>query len=408
MNIFKSRFFVIYLMTFINGLSFSLLIPIFPFLIKIYSQPEIVLGLFAASFSFFQFIWSPIMWALSDKFWRKPVLILTQAWTFLSWIILWLAYFLPEYSVFWYLTLPVIAIFISRMFDGITWWNMSVLSAMIWDLTSKEERTEIFWKNSAMIWVSMLVWPSMWAFAMTTSFWYLWTAILWWLVSLVAFFVLIVKLEESLKDENKNTELKMNFKSLNIFSQIKKYWNIWNVKSAVILKTFFYSAFMIYTTVSILYIIDNFGFSVQEVWFYMIATWTFFIFHQLISVKFFSQKYWDFNTMVIWFISLFIWYLGMWFSPDIYIYTFFYFFSILWVALLFTTLQSLFSKSATEKQQWEIMWIATWIESFISIIIPILWAYIYQVSDISIFIIISFFPVLALAFYFLFLRKCIK
>lgn len=401
----NKKFFPIYLITFINVLSFSLLIPVFPFLIKIYSQPEIVLWLFAASYSFFQFLWAPIMWALSDKFWRKPILLATQFGTFLSWVLLWIAYFVPEINIFGFLLLPIFVIFLSRMFDWITGWNMSVLNAIISDLTTRQERTKVFWINWAIMWIWLIIGPSIWAFSIAGNIWYLWTAIIWAVISLSAFIVLICILKESLKDEDKNHNLEITFKQLNIFNQIKKYWETPNFKMVILFKLFFYCAFMVYTTVSVLYIIDNFWLSEANVWFYMILTWSFLIFHQLFSIKFFSEKFWDIRSSLIWFLSLFIWYLWMWFSSDIYIYTFFYFFSILWVALLFTTLQSILSKSATEKQQWEIMWILTWIESFIAIVIPIAGAYIYQVIDFSIFKIISIFPVLAIISYIIFFRK---
>jgi len=74
----KSNYFIIYLLTFVNGLSFTMLIPVFPFLLKTYNQPEIILGLLVASYSFFQFFSAPVIGALSDKYGRKPVMILTQ------------------------------------------------------------------------------------------------------------------------------------------------------------------------------------------------------------------------------------------------------------------------------------------------------------------------------------------
>lgn len=77
-----------------------MLVPVLPFFIKMYGQPEIVLGLMTSIFSFFQFFAAPVMGALSDKYGRKPILILTQAGTMLSWIILAGAYFIPEIHIF--------------------------------------------------------------------------------------------------------------------------------------------------------------------------------------------------------------------------------------------------------------------------------------------------------------------
>jgi len=60
------------------------------------------------------------MGALSDMYGRKPVLIITQFGTFLSWIILAIASFVPESAYFGIISIPIFVIFISRVFDGIT------------------------------------------------------------------------------------------------------------------------------------------------------------------------------------------------------------------------------------------------------------------------------------------------
>ncbi len=88
LRIFHSRYFVIFLLTFVNGLSMTMLFPVLPYVIKSYGQPEVVLGILLGTFSLFQFLAAPLLGALSDMYGRKPVLILTQAGTFLSWIIL--------------------------------------------------------------------------------------------------------------------------------------------------------------------------------------------------------------------------------------------------------------------------------------------------------------------------------
>jgi len=73
------------------------------------------------------------------------------------------------------------------------------------------------------------------------------------------------KVIESLKEENKQKELKITFKDMNIIRKISKYWHINTIKFSVVMKLLMFLAFTMYTTVSVLYLIDNFGFSAQTV-----------------------------------------------------------------------------------------------------------------------------------------------
>lgn len=121
-----------------------MLFPVLPFIVRSYDQPEFVLGILLGTFSFFQFIVAPILGALSDKYGRKPILLITQAGTFLSWVVLGVAYILPSSEIFGLVILPIFMVFLSRMFDGITGANQSVATAMLADMTSREERSQVF------------------------------------------------------------------------------------------------------------------------------------------------------------------------------------------------------------------------------------------------------------------------
>jgi hypothetical protein len=167
-------------------------------------------------------------------------------------------------------------------------------------------------------------------------------------------------------------------------------------------------AFNIYTTTSVLYLIDNFWFTQAWVWFYLIFTWLFLIFNQAVSIQPIIKRVWDLNWLILGQGLMFLGYLGMWLSPDIYIYTFTYFFAILWVSLSMTTLQALFSKSADEKSQWEVMWMSSSIDSFVSIIWPVVWTLIYWIINFSIFIIVSVIPLIAVSFYIIVFRNKLK
>jgi MFS family permease len=52
---------IIFLLTFVNALSFTILIPVLPYVVKMYDQPEIILGVLFATYSLFQFLAAPLL-----------------------------------------------------------------------------------------------------------------------------------------------------------------------------------------------------------------------------------------------------------------------------------------------------------------------------------------------------------
>jgi len=403
-QIIHGRFSIIFLLTFVNGLSMTMLFPVLPFFIREYDQGEVVLGVLLATFSFFQFIAAPILWAISDKYGRKPVLLITQTGTFLSWIVLSLAYFTPEIKVLGYFLLPVVVVFISRVFDGITWWNNSVAQAVIADLSEPEERAKVFWMNGAVFWVTLIVWPALWSLAMSSSYSYLWVGILGGFISLLTLWIMCFMFSESLQESDKQKELKISFKDLNILSQVKKWSKIETIRYVMIMKSIMFIAFVSYTSVSALYLIDNFWFKAENVGYYLTFTWTFLIFHQSVSIRYFLKHFKDRKTLLISFAIMGAWFIAMWLSQNIFIFTIMYFITILWISLWFTTIGSLFSRGAEPKNQGEVMWVAAWIESFMSIWVPIVATMVYWLYANQMYVVIWIFPFIGLLVSYIYFR----
>jgi DHA1 family tetracycline resistance protein-like MFS transporter len=213
-----------------------MLFPVLPFIIKSYGQTEVILGILMGTFSLFQFLAAPVLGSLSDSYGRKPVLILTQAGTLLSWVVLWIAYMLPNQELFGFVLLPILVVFLSRVFDGITWWNASVAQAVLADMSSPEDRSKVFGMNGAVFGFALLVWPALGSFSVASGIWFLGTAILWACISLITLWIMIFFLRESLHISQRKKELLISFKEINVFSQIMKWWAIPTVRYAIFMK----------------------------------------------------------------------------------------------------------------------------------------------------------------------------
>jgi predicted MFS family arabinose efflux permease len=125
------KFWIIALITFINSISFTILIPIIYLYGKQFGLSDFQTSLLFSIYSIAQFFATPIIGKLSDRFGRKPLLIISLAGTVI-------ANFIAGTAT------TAIALFLARFLDGITGGNNSVAQAVISDVTSRENRAKGF------------------------------------------------------------------------------------------------------------------------------------------------------------------------------------------------------------------------------------------------------------------------
>jgi len=125
----RSPLVVILTTVFIDLVGFGIVIPVLPFYAegtKFNATPRTV-GLLFASYSIMQLIFSPILGSLSDKYGRRPVLLISIIGTGIGFLVLGFAQTLAM-------------LFAGRILDGITGGNISTAQAYIADITTKENR----------------------------------------------------------------------------------------------------------------------------------------------------------------------------------------------------------------------------------------------------------------------------
>ncbi|HEX7294546.1 MAG TPA: MFS transporter [Pyrinomonadaceae bacterium] len=127
----RSPLIVIFTTVFIDLVGFGIVIPVLPFYAEgsIFNATPRTVGLLFASYSIMQLIFSPILGGLSDRYGRRPVLLISIIGTGIGFLILGLAN-------------TLLLLFIGRILDGITGGNISTAQAYIADITTKENRAK--------------------------------------------------------------------------------------------------------------------------------------------------------------------------------------------------------------------------------------------------------------------------
>jgi MFS transporter, DHA1 family, tetracycline resistance protein len=130
----------------------GLIMPILPKLVESFVNNDTasaarIFGLFGTAWAAMQFIFSPILGGLSDRFGRRPVVLLSNFGLALDYVLMALA---P--SLIW--------LFIGRVISGITSASVSTAFAYIADITPPERRAAVFGKVGAAFGAGFIIGPA--------------------------------------------------------------------------------------------------------------------------------------------------------------------------------------------------------------------------------------------------------
>jgi len=137
----------------LDTLALGVVIPILPKLIESFVNNDTanaarIFGLFGTVWALMQFFFSPIAGALSDRFGRRPVVLLSNFGLALDYVLMALA---P--SLTW--------LFIGRVISGITSASISTAFAYITDLTVSEKRAAVFGKIGVAFGAGFILGPAL-------------------------------------------------------------------------------------------------------------------------------------------------------------------------------------------------------------------------------------------------------
>ena len=199
----RSSLVLIFLTVFIDLLGFGILIPILPsFSVKELHVDEAAIGIAIAIYSFVQFLFNPVLGKLSDKYGRKPVIVVCL---FLN---------AMGYVVFAF-THSYLMLLASRVIAGIGGSSIGVAQAYIADVTTRENRSKGMGLIGAAFGLGFVFGPLIGG--LLSSYGYAVTGYVAAGFSLMAFLLTILYLPESLKQKEEAEDLSAHSQRRKLF-----------------------------------------------------------------------------------------------------------------------------------------------------------------------------------------------
>ena len=206
---------------FLCGIGFSIITPIVPFLVEPYvsnsGNQAIVVTLLTSIYAVCVFFAAPALGALSDRYGRRPILLICLLGSTIGYLIFGMG------GALWVL-------FLGRIIDGITGGNISTLFAYFADITPREQRTKYFGWISAIAGIGGAIGPTLGG--LLAKFGY---SVPMYFVAIITLLNLIYGIIYMTESLDKNNRLKnITFTRLNPFIQLVNILSMKNLRRLLI------------------------------------------------------------------------------------------------------------------------------------------------------------------------------
>lgn len=152
----QAAFVFIFITVLLDMISFGVIIPVFPQLILQLQGGDMagaaaIFGIFGTAFALMQFVFSPVQGALSDRYGRRPVVLLSNLGLGIDYVVMAVA---PTLSI----------LFLGRLLSGATSASFSISGAYVADVTPPEKRAARFGLLGVAFGIGFIVGPAIGGF----------------------------------------------------------------------------------------------------------------------------------------------------------------------------------------------------------------------------------------------------
>ena len=232
----------LWIAVFVDILGFSIILPFLPFFMEEYNTTPLVIGLLLSSNAIFGFFFGPFLGKLSDKYGRKPLLLISQAGTIVGFLVL-------AFSI------NIQTLFLARIIDGIFGGQFPISKAVIGDIVPPQERPKQMTNIGVTFTLAFLIGPAVGG--SLSIFGIMGPALLATILAVFTFTFTAIYLKESLPlkinggiPEYFISDSTINYENINTLNNEKplSIWKNWHVLVLLIQYTFLVIAAGIFQT----------------------------------------------------------------------------------------------------------------------------------------------------------------
>ena len=238
---------IIFITVFIDLVGFGIVIPALPYYVEsdAFRATPFEIGLLFASYSLMQFVFSPILGSLSDRYGRRPILFFSIIGSAIGYLFIGFAFAL------W-------MVFVGRIVAGITGGNISTAQAYIADVTTVKNRAKGMGLFGAAFGLGFIFGPAIGGilsrYGIHTPF--LFAAALSFLNAILLYFILPETVNKNLFDKNKVRK--------NRFIELIESLNDARFGTLTAIYFFLITSFSIMTYAFVLFTINRFGYNAEQ------------------------------------------------------------------------------------------------------------------------------------------------
>lgn len=276
----RREHFIVLIIQITEVLGFSLILPFLPLYARNLGASPLTVGLIPASFSLLQLFSAPIMGRLSDTYGRKPLLLLSQFSTFLSFVVLGFA------NSLW-------LIFLSRAIDGLLGSNFTIAQAYLSDTSTKKDRSKVFAISGVAFSFGFLIGPAIGGYL--SRFNYSLASFLAAFISLITIFLTYFFLEESVTNKK---QFKFSFRQIINISAFSKYFSRPRIRAKLLEFLSFVSTHSVWTGSMPLFANIKFGLGADLIGYGLAYIGFINIILRTVLFKFFINKFGEKNMKI--------------------------------------------------------------------------------------------------------------
>ena len=331
------------------------MIPAFPELKLYYGISDFAVTMGLTVYSLFAFLAAPVLGQLSDKYGRKIPLLRCVIGTLFSYLILLVS---QNYILF----------LISRIINGITGGNISILQAILADISpTPEDKAKNFWLMGAFFGLGFIIGPVLGAMLLKFG----WVHGIFWAGAIFAL-IEIVLISIQFKNTNKaDHEKNLDYNS---FSIMIKYFKKNHIRQLLISLAFLGIGGFIVNATMWLYMQGLFNTSGSQYGVYLAFAWVIWAFNMGYLIPKFWLKRFSFDTLnIINHVSLVLWYFLVGLMTNEIAFLLLFYITILFGNAYFVVYNTKILSTAESNERGEISGMMSWLQSAFMFIWPLIW-----------------------------------